>query len=157
FDIQQIRDDAVFRLGEGQVQLELLGGVGVGCGQRELPARSVEAGDVERGVQRAVGEVDATGDREFGFEAEHVRTEADHGRFELVQIDGYRQFGNREAARFRRRQALVGYRPPHDLDALGGKRVDLQALAEDQGGAAPDDRCVHDAQPHAFVVGDSYQ
>ena len=59
FDLEQCGDDPALRLLQRHVDAELAGGVGEGGLDRERAPRRVEALDVERGVERAAGEVEA--------------------------------------------------------------------------------------------------
>ena len=152
FDVQEIGDDSVRRLRQRQVEVEFLGFVGVLGGELEFTAGTVEAVDIERRIERAVGEVEAAGKLQLRAEAEDALAEGDLRYAQFPQLDRDRQLGQLEAARFRSRHPLFGQRLAQHVDLVRGELVDVEA-AEQECGAVPVDRSVDDLQPDALPVG----
>ena len=90
-----------------EVEIENLGFLGVGRGQRQLPAGAIEPRDVERGVQRAVGELQMPADADLRRKAEHALAEGHQRHVKRPDVHRQRQFGNLEASRLRAAAGLL--------------------------------------------------
>ena len=108
-----------------EVEVELAGGVGEGGLERELAAGGVEPGDVDRGVERAAGELERPRGRELGGLAEDRLLEADGREGELAQPHRDRQLRQREGLRLGASAACA----PAPARWRGGSQVTRSALS----------------------------
>ena len=156
-DPEEGGDHAALRLLQRHVEVELAGGVREGGLEVERPARRVQAVDVERGVERAAGEIERTRDLELGGLPEHRLPEGDARQGDLLHVDRHRQLGQGEGLRLGARQLARRLRrrigPAQPGDPLGGQPVDVDPPAQERQ-PAPVDLGVVDPQPDALVVGD---
>ena len=154
-DIEQIGDDAVFRLHQAEAQIDLAGGVLVVRREFQRTARPIQPLDIEMGIEIAPFERQRPGKRDFRGQPEDALPESDGGDTQLFEDDCDGKFGDREAARLGRGQvhrALHRHGVADIFDGIGLERLDLEP-PEEQRRLAPVERGVVDAQPDPFGIG----
>ena len=151
--IDQIHQQPVAILVQGQVQAKDAGGVGIAGVQREMAARPVLTVDGQHRRPLAPRQVHAAVDGQGGGNADHRLAQLNPARLDAVDADADGQFGQAEFGHFGAGAVLLAARQARQFDPGRGQFRDLDPAAQ-QGRTVPLDRSVAQGQPDPVRIGD---